>query len=161
VLYDVFDDEPVLRYMLLPVDPNQGLPSRDVERPFKHARTIRTTAGGTVRFISVDHRCYCGGLLETSCMCSRFSFAVTTWTMDTDSMTWSDDGVLHSDELWALPVYEGLPRVTPEFPIVSMDDDDASWGSPRSPIERTLMGFALYTFFILVALNSPLVMSAS
>jgi hypothetical protein len=69
--------------------------------------------------------------------------------------------VLHSDELWALPGYEGLPRVTPEFPIVSMDDDDASWGSPMSPIERTLMGFALYTLFILVALNSPLVMFAS
>jgi hypothetical protein len=39
-------------------------------------------------------------------------------------MTWSSDSVLHSDELWDLPGNEGLPRVTPEFPVLSMDDDD-------------------------------------
>jgi hypothetical protein len=41
--------------------------------------------------------------------------------------------VLHSNELWALPGYEGLPRVTPEFPIVSMDDDDAVCLTVRTP----------------------------
>jgi hypothetical protein len=54
-------------------------------------------------------------------------------------MTWSDDGVLHSDELWALPGYEGLPRVTPEFPVLSMDDDDAVCLMVRTPAtDRTI-----------------------
>ena len=33
--------------------------------------------------------------------------------------------MLHSEELWALPGYEGLPRVTPKYPVLSMDDADA------------------------------------
>jgi hypothetical protein len=139
VLCDVFDDEPVLRYVALPVDPNQGRPGRYHERPFKHAWTIGTTAGSAVRFVRFDRRCCCGGLLESSCPRSRFSFTVTTWTLDTDSMTWSDDCVLHFDELWALPGYEGLPRVTPEFPVLSMDDDDAVCLMVRTPAtDRTI-----------------------
>uniref|UniRef100_A0ACD5WMR1 Uncharacterized protein n=1 Tax=Avena sativa TaxID=4498 RepID=A0ACD5WMR1_AVESA len=125
LLCDVLDDEPVLQYVPLPVEPNPQRHRRKLERPFKNARNIGTTAGGAVRFVSVDHRCCCGGLLESNCPRSRFFFTLTTWTLDMDSMTWTTDGVLHSDELWALPGYEDLPRVTPEFPVISMEDTDA------------------------------------
>jgi hypothetical protein len=127
LLCDMFDldNEPVLQYVPLPLDPNQGRARRDLQQPFKNARNIGTTTSGAVRFVSVDRRCCCGGLLESSCPRSRFSFTVTTWTLGMDSMTWSTDGMLHSDELWALPGYEGLPRVTPEFPVLSMYDDAA------------------------------------
>jgi hypothetical protein len=129
VLCDVFDDleEPVLRCVPLPVERNQGQRHgyHEYGRTFKYARNIGTTAAGAVRFVSIDRRCCCGGLLESSCPRSRYSFTLTTWTLDMDSMTWSIDGVLHCDELWALPGYEGLQRVTPEFPVVSMDDDEA------------------------------------
>ncbi|KAM0872999.1 hypothetical protein ACQ4PT_038354 [Festuca glaucescens] len=126
LLCDAFDlDEPVLQYVHLPLERNQGRPHSDLRRPFKNARNIGTTAGCAVRFVSVDRRRCCCGLLESSCPRSRFSFTVTTWTLNMDSLTWSRDGVLHSDELWALPGHEGLPRVTPEFPVLNMDDADA------------------------------------
>jgi hypothetical protein len=112
VLCDVFDDleEPVLRCVPLPVERNQGQRHgyHEYGRTFKYARNIGTTAAGAVRFVSIDRRCCCGGLLESRCPRSRYSFTLTTWTLDMDSMTWSIDGVLHCDELWALPGYEGL-----------------------------------------------------
>ena len=38
--------------------------------------------------------------------------------------TWDKVGVVDSDELWSLPGYGGVPRIRPEYPIVSLDDPD-------------------------------------
>lgn len=34
------------------------------------------------------------------------------------------EGVIDCEELWALPGYEGLPRVPPDCPVVSPDNPD-------------------------------------
>uniref|UniRef100_K3ZM06 DUF1618 domain-containing protein n=1 Tax=Setaria italica TaxID=4555 RepID=K3ZM06_SETIT len=83
---------------------------------------------GAVRFVGVEPQCCCCGHGRTTCAHSRFFFTVTTWTMTLSSMdkpmTWVKDGVLHCEELWALPAYEGLPHVTVESPMVTFDDPD-------------------------------------
>ena len=78
-----------------------------------------------LRFVSVDPRCSGGGPH------SPFAFTVTTWTMslttateEEERMVWAVDGVLDCEELWAMPGYEGLPRVPPGFPVVSPDNPD-------------------------------------
>ncbi|TVT96826.1 hypothetical protein EJB05_57965, partial [Eragrostis curvula] len=81
----------------------------------------------TVKFVSIDTLCCCGGAGRSTCAHSRFAFTVTTWTMNltTDKpMAWVKDSVLHCDELWALPGYEGLPRVHVKCPVVSLDNPD-------------------------------------
>ncbi|KAK3118126.1 hypothetical protein QOZ80_9BG0694600 [Eleusine coracana subsp. coracana] len=37
-------------------------------------------------------------------------------------MTWIREGVLDCDELWAMPGYQGLPYLMPQYPIVSSDN---------------------------------------
>ncbi|KAL6870869.1 hypothetical protein ACP4OV_014717 [Aristida adscensionis] len=60
------------------------------------------------------------------------AFTVTTWTLrlgamdDGEPMAWVKDGVLDCEELWALPGYEGLPRVQPWRPTVSLDNPGAA-----------------------------------
>jgi hypothetical protein len=45
-------------------------------------------------------------------------------TMEEGAMAWVVDGVLDCEELWAMPGYEGLPRVPVECPVVSPDNPD-------------------------------------
>lgn len=35
--------------------------------------------------------------------------------------------MLDCEDLWALPSYDGLPHVTVEFPIVSLENPDVIW----------------------------------
>ena len=84
-----------------------------------------------VRFVSVDPRCCCGGPGRGTCPHSTFAFTGTTWTMslttateEEERMVWAVDGVLDCEELWAMPGYEGLPRVPPVCPVVSPDNPD-------------------------------------
>ncbi|OEL19748.1 hypothetical protein BAE44_0019233 [Dichanthelium oligosanthes] len=108
-----------LRYVPLPVVP----PDKDrstAALPHMHWKRNFSPAGaGAVRFVSIEPRC-CGDLFLFT--------AVTTWTLSLsmdEPMTWVKDGVLACDELWALPAYEGLPRIPLEYPMVSSDDPDA------------------------------------
>jgi len=50
--------------------------------------------------------------------------SLTTATEEEERMVWAVDGVLDCEELWAMPGYEGLPRVPPGFPVVSPDNPD-------------------------------------
>ncbi|RCV37316.1 hypothetical protein SETIT_8G053100v2 [Setaria italica] len=98
-------------------------------RPYMSYSWNMGAAGtGAVRFVSVEPQCCRGGHGWTTCARSRFFFTVTTWTMTLSlmdkPMTWVKDGVLHCEELWALPAYEGLPQVTVESPMVTFDDPD-------------------------------------
>ncbi|RCU61676.1 LOW QUALITY PROTEIN: hypothetical protein SETIT_J024400v2 [Setaria italica] len=114
-----------LRYVPLLVAPIDG--------PSSTAAPICITPGtwapsAPARFVGVEPQCCCCGHGQTTCARSRFFFTVTTWTMTLSSMdkpmTWVKDGVLHCEELWALPAYEGLPHVTVESPMVTFDDPD-------------------------------------
>ncbi|KAF0895791.1 hypothetical protein E2562_016524 [Oryza meyeriana var. granulata] len=86
---------------------------------------ISADGSAAVGFVSVDRRCCGGGSVNRSnCPRSVFAFTITTWTLTIDTMTWTKDGVLDSDELWALPGYEEhrLPRVPAEYPVLSVVD---------------------------------------
>ncbi|KAF8772584.1 hypothetical protein HU200_005543 [Digitaria exilis] len=48
------------------------------------------------------------------------------------TMTWVLDGVMDCTELWALDAYKSLPRVRPEFPVVSMDEPHAHHNNSSS-----------------------------
>ncbi|KAL6658437.1 hypothetical protein ACP70R_004023 [Stipagrostis hirtigluma subsp. patula] len=39
-------------------------------------------------------------------------------------MSWVKEGMINCEEIWALPGCEGLPRVHPEFPVLSSADPD-------------------------------------
>ncbi|GJN07341.1 hypothetical protein PR202_ga25165 [Eleusine coracana subsp. coracana] len=65
-----------------------------------------------------------GNVCVTSqCKHSKNCFIIKTWKLRMDSMTWVLDGIMDSSEMWALHTYDkSLPRVRPEYPVVSMDD---------------------------------------
>ncbi|KAF7052850.1 hypothetical protein CFC21_060877 [Triticum aestivum] len=108
------DGGSALTYVPLPVDTPWAKPDHGQECP-EASRSVCVTAGDTVKFVSVDR-----GLL--------FVFTVTIWTLGKardGSMEWEKDGEFRAAELWAFSGYEHLPRVPPEYPVVSMADPDA------------------------------------
>nr|CAB3489279.1 unnamed protein product [Digitaria exilis] len=128
--HDVADEAfSKLVYVPLPdVPPPEQQRRLSHERPYMPYRCGLGAAGlDAVRFVSVAPRCCCGGHGKTSCKRSRFAFNVTTWTLTLKKerpMIWVKDGVLDCDELWQLPYYGCLPRVAPEYPMVSSDNPD-------------------------------------
>lgn len=137
LLYDTSAAD-TLRYVPLPVEVPSGNPDTDdYGRPkMETCRNLADGAGGqsTVRFVSVEPRCCCGGRGRSTCDKSRLAFMVTTWTLtlpatDGETTRWVKDSVLDCDELWALPGYGGsLPRVALDWPIiVSSDNPDLVW----------------------------------
>ena len=77
-----------------------------------------------MRFVSVESRCCCGAAGDSTCDRGRFLFTVTAWTLSlaAAAATWVKDGMLDCEELWAMPGYGGLPRLS--HPVVSCDDLD-------------------------------------
>ncbi|KAL5206800.1 hypothetical protein ABZP36_035009 [Zizania latifolia] len=52
-------------------------------------------------------------------------FTVTSWTLkigEMDKMTWEEEAVVKSDDLWALDSFAELPHIPLEFPLVSLDE---------------------------------------
>ncbi|RCV37311.1 hypothetical protein SETIT_8G052600v2 [Setaria italica] len=95
--------------------------------PLSNSSSMGAAGPAAVRFLAVEPRCCCGGFGRSSCERSRNAFTVTTWTMNLSMdkpMTWVKDGALDCEELWALPGYEGIPRVHPQHPVVSLDNPD-------------------------------------
>nr|CAB3489278.1 unnamed protein product [Digitaria exilis] len=83
-----------------------------------------------VRFVGIEPRCCCGGFGRCSCPKSRHAFTVTTWTLTLtmdEPIEWVKDTVMDCEELWALPGYEGIPRVHLQSPMVCLDDPDVVW----------------------------------
>ncbi|KAL6870858.1 hypothetical protein ACP4OV_014706 [Aristida adscensionis] len=104
-----------------------------------------------LRYVTVDPRCCCGhSPTRSSCPHGGDLFAVTTWTLDLTpaaaadddgdgepaAMAWVKEGTLDCDELWELPGYEGLPRVAPEWPVVSAADADVVCFMVRGGVPR-------------------------
>jgi hypothetical protein len=97
-------------------------------------------ADAVIRLVSIVPRCCCGGPGLSNCAWSSapapaYKFMVTTWTLalgtrrtddddDGPMAAWVQDASLDCEELWAFPDYEGLPRVVPEYPVVSLDNPD-------------------------------------
>nr|CAB3491036.1 unnamed protein product [Digitaria exilis] len=44
-----------------------------------------------------------------------------------EPVAWVKDSVMDCEELWALPCYEGIPRLHLQSPIVSLDNPDVVW----------------------------------
>ncbi|TVU00904.1 hypothetical protein EJB05_53635, partial [Eragrostis curvula] len=102
---NVFDENPDLRYMPLPVEPSDG--------------NVRVIDGGSaVKFINIIRRCCCGGKGTTDCSRSLHAYTIHTWTLRIEDMVWVMDGMVDSSEIWALDAYKGLPRVPLVCPVV-------------------------------------------
>ncbi|KAL6595684.1 hypothetical protein ACP70R_048024 [Stipagrostis hirtigluma subsp. patula] len=130
LMCNMTEASPKLRYMPLPVIPHDGYDYYDDGNvPDKEdSRNTRAAGSSTLRFVSIDPRCCCGhSPSRSSCPQGRISFTVTTWTLilrTDEEMSWVKEGMINCEEIWALPGYEGLPRVHPEFPVLSSADPD-------------------------------------
>uniref|UniRef100_A0A0E0MD14 DUF1618 domain-containing protein n=1 Tax=Oryza punctata TaxID=4537 RepID=A0A0E0MD14_ORYPU len=134
ILCDLFDESPLrLQYVPLPVEAPAGEFDDDSDdensrRYLMADRSVCVTDGGaTLKFIDVFPRCCCGSPGATLCNHSRNAFVINTWTLrmnDDDDMEWTMDAIVDATELWSLDAYAGIPRITPEHPIVSIDDPD-------------------------------------
>ncbi|CAL4994997.1 unnamed protein product [Urochloa decumbens] len=137
LLCDMASDaaSPKLLHMPLPMKSDNGgwpWPSFPGSRPDpRWSMNLGATGVAALRLVRVEPRCCsCCGPGETTCeRGGRSGFTVTTWTLtlmmeDRRSMRWVEDGVIDGDELWASLNYEGVPRVTLKYPIVSSADPD-------------------------------------
>ncbi|CAN6362430.1 unnamed protein product [Urochloa humidicola] len=118
-----------LRYVPLPVEPPNGCPNFDGERPcMEMFRNMAAAGAGAVRFVTIESRCCCGAAGKSTCESGRFLFTVTTWTLnldvDEEAAAWVKDGVLDCEEIWVMPGYGSLPRMKLTFPVFSCDDPD-------------------------------------
>ncbi|VAH98444.1 unnamed protein product [Triticum turgidum subsp. durum] len=125
IFLDAWEETPQLRYVSLPMEPRLKRRQHSGGSSNRHM-CILSDGGGSVRFVQVLPRCCCGCPGATFCSRSRYAFNITTWTLRMDDMTtWDKVGVVDSDELWSLPGYGGVvPRIRPQYPIVSLDDPD-------------------------------------
>nr|CAB3467569.1 unnamed protein product [Digitaria exilis] len=112
LIFYIVDDKRLV-YKPLPDDPSSAHSGRNV---------CVTSAGNVVKFVNMFARCCCGGGGASECKHSKNCYAIKTWTLRMDSMTWVLDGMMDCTELWVLDAYKSLPRVRPEFPVVSMDE---------------------------------------
>uniref|UniRef100_A0ACD5X122 Uncharacterized protein n=1 Tax=Avena sativa TaxID=4498 RepID=A0ACD5X122_AVESA len=118
LLGDVFAANSAFRFEQLPRLPaeprranHEAVPTPDASRSL----CASGDDGGTVRFVSVDRDPWPG------------VFRVTIWTLRKNrdgSMAWDKDVGVNAAELWAFSGYDPLPRVPPEYPVLSMDDPD-------------------------------------
>ncbi|KAL6658425.1 hypothetical protein ACP70R_004011 [Stipagrostis hirtigluma subsp. patula] len=101
LLCEVYDDDPVLRYVPLPVEGLRRSPSTGTDR-------AATCASRPV---------------ARNCRHSYRAYTINAWTLRMDDMVWVMDGMVDSTELWAQDAYEEhVPRVQLDDPIVSLDD---------------------------------------
>lgn len=102
--------EPVLRYVPLPVDPVQGNTyDNDYGRGCPAAsRSICNTHHG-IKFVSINQR--------------GSSFSISLWSLCQEK--WREDATLDADQLWDLDFENRLTKVQPAFPVVDMENPDA------------------------------------
>jgi hypothetical protein len=115
VLCDVFEENPILQHVKLPMDPCYIEPS--------NRNVCVTDGGGALKLVDISPRCCCGskGATATGCHCSHSAYVVNIWTLRMSSMEWVKDSMVDATELWALDAYKGLPRILLSHPVVSID----------------------------------------
>ncbi|GJN07348.1 hypothetical protein PR202_ga25172 [Eleusine coracana subsp. coracana] len=83
-------------------------------------------ASSGIKFVSVDTQsCSNFGVGHWKWTCT---FRITTWSLlldDDDGYTWRKDARLYAQQLWDLDPKNRFPHVTPEFPIVNMENPNA------------------------------------
>nr|CAB3491034.1 unnamed protein product [Digitaria exilis] len=125
LLCDMADEEsPKVRYVPLPPGVCWAPKGYDDGEP-KHSKNMGAAGASTVRFVSIDPHCCCGGPGRSTCVRSRYAFTIKTWAMNLtmdDPLMWVKDGEIDGEEIWGQPGYEGLPQANLECPIVSLDD---------------------------------------
>uniref|UniRef100_A0A0E0IYT6 DUF1618 domain-containing protein n=1 Tax=Oryza nivara TaxID=4536 RepID=A0A0E0IYT6_ORYNI len=134
---DLFDEiPPRLQYVPLPVEAPAGEFEEDSDdestrRCLMASRIVCATGGGaTLKFIDVFPHCCCGDPGATLCDHSRNAFVINIWTLRIDGdgdhtmSSWTMDAMIDATELWSLDAYAGIPRVIPEYPVISTDDAD-------------------------------------
>ncbi|TVU26525.1 hypothetical protein EJB05_29075, partial [Eragrostis curvula] len=129
IVHDTVQECPKLRYVPMPLKPRQGYGSyyEGYVPDMEYTRSVCSVGPCTVRYVSIDSRCCCGGPGRGTCVHSRYAFMITTWNLSLsvdDPMTWVKDTVLDCNDIWTHPAYEGLPRVHPQRPTMSIDNPD-------------------------------------
>lgn len=120
---------PKLCYVPMPVDPPYSYDYYDdgYVPEMEYTRSMYSAGADTLRYVSIEPRCCCGGPGRGTCVHCRYAFTVTTWnlklSMD-EPMAWVKDTVLDCNGIWMHPAYEGLPPVHLERPIMSVDNPD-------------------------------------
>nr|CAB3489288.1 unnamed protein product [Digitaria exilis] len=131
IVCDMADDASTkLRHVALPGFPYDPHYYTNDLHPLEDAHNIGAAGTSAVRFVAVEPRCCCGGFGRCSCPRSRHAFTVTTWTLTLtmdEPIKWVKDTVLDCEELWALPGYEGIPRLHLKCPVVCLDNPDVIW----------------------------------
>ncbi|CAO2152975.1 unnamed protein product [Urochloa humidicola] len=151
---NVFDEEPVLRFVPLPVEVAEPTPG-----PRASTRNACATLDGSlIKFVAIIPRCCCGGTGSTFCWSYQDAYTIRTWTLslnndDTD-MAW----VMDATELWALDAYHGLLRVQLAYPIVSMDEPNIIFFMVRKSFYVKKHGYEI-EWLLLVDMKSKAVRS--
>ncbi|KAL6848735.1 hypothetical protein ACP4OV_021318 [Aristida adscensionis] len=119
IFCDVDHASPELQYLALPVDHVPiGDPYCSKLGSLKACRAVCITKGGEMRVFALMHGSDGGGDME-----------------------WKDEATIEAAELWATEGYgDQLPRIVPEFPVVSMDDPGIMYFVLRErhcPAEKT------------------------
>ncbi|WVZ53794.1 hypothetical protein U9M48_004688 [Paspalum notatum var. saurae] len=144
-----------LRYVPLPLDKDAvSTDPDDIElgrgQP-EESRCVCATRDG-IKFVSVDTRhCSSFGVGHLGMLKWKHTFWVTTWSLREDNgcgYTWIKDATMSQGELWAALDSDSerqcIPHMTPEFPVVNMenpdavcfrldDDDDSDDDDPEEP----------------------------
>jgi hypothetical protein len=138
LLCDMADDAgPKVRYVPLP--PEVRRCSYGNDNPMRVGR-MGAAGDDSVRFVSIhphscirDHNdlcsrddsdCWCIVSDRTTLQHPCFVYTIKTWTMNLsmdEPLEWMEDGEMDSEEIFALPGYQGLPQTIPEWPVVCLD----------------------------------------
>uniref|UniRef100_A0A0A8XSD9 Uncharacterized protein n=1 Tax=Arundo donax TaxID=35708 RepID=A0A0A8XSD9_ARUDO len=116
---DVFSPNPELRYVTLPVCPYDGRrhPELGGRGDLFAYRSVSVTKDGALKFVDAatsDLWFSPGHFYGPS--------AVTSWTLSSDWLTWTEDGMIEVDKFFALTTCLNLPCIQPGFPLVDIKD---------------------------------------
>jgi hypothetical protein len=118
---DVLSSRPELRFVKLPVKTPVDDPVGFRGCPAVSRSVCVTRGGGAMKFVEVVTT----ATLVLGCSSSSYdssSFTINLWILKEDGMTWERQVAMQDTELWSLPGFRDSPRLTPSFPLVSMED---------------------------------------
>jgi hypothetical protein len=122
IFCDVNHPSPDLQYVSLPVDHIPfGYPDTFSRGWPQASRAVCVTKNETLKFVNIGHSD--GMLSSESEPGSSFTITISTLHGDYDDMQRVTDTTIQAANLWDMEGYDDqLPRVVPQFPLVSMDD---------------------------------------
>ncbi|KAL6620770.1 hypothetical protein ACP70R_035909 [Stipagrostis hirtigluma subsp. patula] len=145
---------PELQYLSLPVgDVPVGDPGYFTRGWPQGSRAVSITRGGKMKFVNIVRSD--GRLSGWSRPNSGFTINVFTLMHKSyDDMEWGDKFTITATQLWAMEGFDDLPRVVPEFPLVSMDNPNIIYF-----VLKEKHPLAAKTWVVTLDMNSELVVS--